>query len=168
MNNYLSLSETRIKRLRAQGYTTQTEAELNELAFGIRFPYRMCVAVLSIAVATANIPLLAAMMVLSFMSVLLPNHPFDYLYNHVVRKWVNKPALGPRSPQLTFACSIATVWLGATTWLFYAGVPVGGYVLGIMLIATASLPAFTDFCVPSFIYNALFNKKTIKSKAIIS
>ena len=159
MKNEQSLSKTRISRLRAQGYATQTEQELSELAFGIRFPYRLCVAILSIGVVMANIPILSVMLVLAFLGIVLPKHPFDYLYNHLLSARMNKPPVPPRAAQLKFACTIATAWIAGTISLFAVGMMTGGYIMGVLLILTASLPSTIDFCVPSLIYNALFGKK---------
>ena len=112
-----TLSDKRLARIRAQGYTYQSDAELNELAFGHRFAVRMCLTVLLTAIIMGSIPLLSVMMVIAFFGVVLPYHPFDYIYNHVVRKWVNKPALPRRSLQLKFACFLATPWIAGVIYL---------------------------------------------------
>jgi hypothetical protein len=72
---------------------------------------------------------------------------------------LNKPELPPRSKQLKFACIIATLWLVATTYLFYAGLVIAGYVLGGLLVAVAFIVSTTDFCIPSMIYNFIFKVK---------
>ena len=107
------------------------------------------------------------MMVIAFFGVILPNHPFDYIYNLVLRKKMNKPKLPPRSNQLKFACSIATLMIGATIYLFYSGIIAWGYIVGLSLIGVATLVASIDFCIPSKIYNAFFirNPKTVETEA---
>jgi len=152
------ISATRIKLLRAQGYCNQSDAEISGLAFGNRFAYIVCTSVVAVGVATAHIPTLAVMMVVALGGVVLPYHPVDYIYNHVLRGMLNKPELPPRSKQLKFACIIATLWLGATIYMFYAGHVMAGYVLGWLLVAVAGTVATTDFCIPSFIYNLIFRK----------
>lgn len=158
MNNSL-LSETRIKRLRAQGYSTQSAQELSDMAFGIRFPYRLCVTILSVGVLFANIPILALMMAMAALSIVLPNHPFDYIYNHLLSKRMGKPVVPPRSIQLKFTCTLATAWIGTMIFLFSSGMMTGGYILGVMLIITATLPSTIDLCIPSVLFNAIFGKK---------
>lgn len=159
ISNRTGLSQIRIIRIREQGYTCQTDAEIRELAFGNRFAYRLCLTFLIIGVAFANIPILTFMMLIAFFGVVLPNHPFDYIYNLVLRKKMNKPELPPRSNQLKFACSIATLWIGGTIYLFFSGLTSWGYISGTSLIGVASLVSTIDFCIPSKIYNALFLKK---------
>lgn len=159
MNLRASLSRLRIKHLRYQGYTCQTNDELEGLAFGIRFPYRLCTAILAIAVATVSIPLLYFMLTMAFLGIILPNHPFDYVYNYLIRRWMNAPKVPPRAPQLKFACTIATAWIAGTIYCFSNGMMVGGYALGVALIFTAALPSTIDLCVPSLIYNVFVRQK---------
>jgi len=154
------LSERRINWIREQGYFTLTNKEIRELAFGNRFAYRLCVVLLIFGVAFNYLPLLSLMMLIAFLGVLLPNHPFDYFYNYAMRKKMNKPKLPPRSKQLKFACTVATLWIAATIYLFYAGITTWGYIAGASLIGVAALVGTIDMCIPSKIYNALFLRKT--------
>ena len=159
MTNNPLLSTTRLNRLKAQGYCDHSDTELSALAFGNRFAYIVCTVILAIAVATANIPILIAMTMVAFFGIILPYHPFDYIYNHVLRNILDKPKLPPRSKQLKFACVIATIWLIATTYLFYANLTIAAYVLGGLLAAVAFIVSTTDFCIPSTIYNFIFKTK---------
>ena len=157
-SNQNQLSEKRIYYIREQGYIRQTDAEINELAFGNRFAYRICVTLVLFGVVSSYIPLLSAMMLIAFLGLVLPYHPFDYFYNLVLRKWMNKPELPPRSKQLKFACMTATLFLGLTIYMFYSGYAILGYIIGGALIGVAALVSTIDLCIPSKIYNALFNK----------
>ncbi len=158
--NHQLLSPTRIKFLKAQGYCNLSDNEISELAFGNRFAYIICGSIVAVAVASAHVPTLIAMTVVAFGGIILPYHPFDYIYNHLLRGMLNKPELPPRSKQLKFACVIATLWLIATTYLFYSGLTIAGYVLGGLLVAVAFIVSATDFCIPSMIYNFIFRVKT--------
>ena len=157
--NNKTLCPRRINRIREQGYLHHSDKEINDLAFGNRFAYRLCVAVLIGGVAFANIPTLIIMNLIALFGVILPNHPFDYIYNELLSKQMNKPKLSPRSPQLKFACSIATVWIAGTIYLFASQMMIAGYVMGAALILVAGLVASIDFCIPSIIYNTLFWKE---------
>lgn len=147
------LSGKRIEYLRAQGYCDQSDAELSELAFGNRFAYILCAFILAFAVITTSVWLLVLMTMVAFAGIILPYHPFDYIYNHYLREKLNKPELPPRPMQLKFACIIATIWLLVTIYMFNAGNVITGYILGGLLVIVASIVASTDFCIPSMIYN---------------
>jgi hypothetical protein len=159
-----TLSEKRVSRLRAQGYTRETKEELNGLAFGIRFAYRTCAAILTVAVLTQSIPLFGVMLGIAFLGIVLPNHPFDYIYNHILSGWMNRPKVPARSAQLKFACSMATAWIATVIYLLVAGHTTLGLAMAINLIVIAMFPATIDFCIPSAIYNALFKSKKAKTQ----
>ena len=153
------LSERRIRRIRTQGYKQKSKQEISDLAFGNRFAYQVCTALLTLGVVLADIPILSLMMTIAFLGVILNYHPFDYIYNHVISERLGKPKLPPRSPQLKFACAIATAWIGTTIYLFYHEYMLAGYIMGALLITIALLVSTIDLCIPSVIYNALFDRK---------
>jgi fatty acid desaturase len=151
------ISSVRLHRIRTQGYCNFTDANLSELAFGNRFAYIGCGLLILIGVITANIPVLSTMMAIAFFGIILPYHPFDYIYNYAIRGIINKPKLPRRSKQLKFACSIATTWIAITIYLFYTGHSVAGYISGGVMLSIVFLVSTTDLCIPSLIYNFLFN-----------
>ena len=159
------LSAARTKRIKAQGYQSYTNTEIAELAFGNRFAYIVCTSFLIPGILTANLTLLMSMAMVAFLSVILPHHLFDYLYNYGVRKILDKPQLPPRSQQLKFACAIASIWIIATSTLFLFDFYGAAYVLGAALAAIAVTVSTTDFCLPSLIYNALFKTNSTQKVA---
>lgn len=162
------LSATRLARLRDQGFWTQSDEELNDLAFGIRFAYRLCTSIVFFGIATQNVTILIAMMGVAFLSVFLPNHAFDYIYNAFLAERMNKPKLPERSVQIKFACSIATVWLGGLIYLFAIGQTSTALILGAIFLVIAISVSTLDFCVPSKIYNALFLDSEKKKAGMLS
>jgi len=84
-SNRQILSETRINRMKVQDYCNYSDAELSELAFGNRFAIILCSTIIAIGVTTAIIPILIAMTIVAFFRIILPYHPFDYIYNHLLR-----------------------------------------------------------------------------------
>ena len=154
------LSTIRINRIREQGYTNQCNQEINDLAFGHRFAFRFCTTLLIIGVVFSNIPLLSVMLCIAFFGVVLPYHPFDYIYNHVLSKRMHLPKLPRRSPQLKFACANATLFIGGTIILFNSNFILAGYALGGLLIGVALLVSTIDFCIPSIIFNSIIRTKT--------
>ena len=154
-----NLSRKRINRLKAQGYLNHTDNKICELAFGHRFALIACTTILGFGVATANVPILAGIAIVALGGVILPYHPFDYIYNYVLSGILNRPKQPPRSKQLKFACVIATMGISGTALLFYVGFTTAGYILGGSLFLVAFTVSTTDFCLPSMIYNFLFKVK---------
>jgi hypothetical protein len=157
MNNEQNIiSPSRVRRLKVQGYRNFKDYELSKLAFGNRFAYVLCSTLLLIGVITSNILLLSVMLFIAIFGILLPYHPFDYIYNGLISNLMNKPKLPPRSKQLKFACIIATLGIASTIFLFYAGLTLAGYITGGSLFLVAFLVSTTDICIPSIIYNFIF------------
>jgi hypothetical protein len=152
------LSPARRNRFIRQGYGSYSDKELNDYKYGIRFAYFMCGAIVLTGLLLTNLKFLTAAMIVAFLGTLPPYHPFDYLYNYVIRHLVNKPKMPPRSNQGRFACGIATIWLAGTIYLFHSGLNVFGYISGAILLSLATLVSTTDICIPSIIYNFLFKK----------
>lgn len=154
------LSPVRVSRIREQGYFSRSEQELSEMAFGIRFAYRLCNLFVIIGVVTQNLWVLGAMATVAFMSIVLPYHPFDYIYNHLLSKPMNRLPIPPRSIQLKFACSLATSFILTTMYLFITGNTLAAYIVGGLLISVATLVGTIDYCIPSVIFNYLFRRKS--------
>lgn len=151
-----SLSPRRLRRLRAQDYTCQTDAELEQLAFGIRFPFRFCAMLVIIALLTQSVVLFAFMLVVSFFGMILSNHPLDYVYNGLIAPALGRPVVPRRCVQIRFACAIATVWLTTIVILLSTGAVTAALSMAVVLAVLALLPSTIDYCVPTAIYNALF------------
>ena len=157
------ISQNRINRIKEQGYKCYSDLVINDLAFGNRFTYQLCAAILLVGVYLCNFTILSTMMGIAFLGVVLPNHPFDYIYNYFLAKRMGKPQLPPRSKQLKFACTIATICLGTTMYLASEGMMTAAFILGYSIVASALLVSTTDFCIPSIVYNAVekvFSKKS--------
>lgn len=154
------LSNTRKKRLEVQGMLGYSLADLEELKYGIRFAYVFCAFWVLLGVNSQNLYILITMNIIALGGMILKNHPFDYLYNYGLRHLIKKPPIPHRPPQIRFACLIATAWLFATNLLFLKELNLAASLMGYSLVAIALLVGFTDICIPSIIYNALFQKKT--------
>jgi hypothetical protein len=158
-NQDQNIKPLRRKRFETQGYRGYSNAELHNFKFGVRFAYYLCNSIVILGLLLTNLEILGAAMIIAFVGSFPPYHPFDYLYNYVVRHWIDKPKLPPRANQGRFACRIATVWLGGTIYLFYTGNNTWGYILGIALVIVGALVSILDICIPSMIYNFLFKRK---------
>ena len=161
------ISSIRIARIKEQGYDTGfTDEEISKHAVGNRFAYQLCTILFTIGIILTNIPILFAAAIIALLAVILPYHPFDYLYNYTVRQWLCRPKLPRRTAQAKFACGIAAVWLALIIFLFESSFFVWGYVLGGILFSVAFLVSTFDFCIPSLIYNNLFRRRKSTHKGL--
>ncbi len=158
MTNSKELSTKRVNWIREQGYFSYSDQQIRDLAFGNRFAYRLCLTFLVPGVVFANIPLLIIVNIVALLSIFLPNHPFDYIYNDLMWKWMKKPQVPRRSIQLKFACTLATIFIASTIYFMSSGMMTAGYLMGGQIIAVASLVSFTDLCIPSKVFNFFAGK----------
>ena len=151
-----TISHARIKRIREQGYFDLSDQQISDISLGNRLAYQICTSGVLFGVVLADVNILSVMCGFAFLGVVLPHHPFDYIYNHLIADRIGRPKLPRRSPQLKFACSMATVMLATIALLFASGSMVAGYVLGGSFLMLAGAVSILDLCIPSIIYNKFF------------
>jgi len=135
-----------------QGFVGLSDEDLSRVDPWLRFSPAICAAWAAVA-TVAHSP--AALLVLAGIAVLgavLPNHPFDAVYNRGVRRVTGAPPIPRYGTPRRFACSVAAAWLTATAAAFARGAASAGVALGILFTAVALVPVMTGFCVPSFIF----------------
>jgi hypothetical protein len=160
--NEKTLPRVRINNLKAQGYTAFSDCEITEFAWGNRFASILSGITLLIGLLTTSISTLIALNIIIAGGLLLPNSPFDYIYNFLLSNVLNKPKIPPRSKQAKFSLLIAFLWLNSTIALFYFEYTLFGYIMGVMLLSVSALVSTTDFCIPAVIYNLLYKIKIKK------
>jgi hypothetical protein len=146
------------RRLEAQGFVGLDDAALAEVGPWLRLAPALCSAWAAVGTALGSPGVIWALMPFAALGTVVRGHPFDVIYNHGIRHLLGTRRLPPYNAPRRFACAVATVWLGATGWAFYAGATLLGYVLGAALAVAALVPTLTNFCIPSFFYGLLFRK----------
>lgn len=152
----MPISPTARCRLEAQGFRNLDEEVLSEIGPWLRWSPAICAVVMGVGTILASPPILWGLAAIAVFGAVFPRHPFDLLYNHGFRHLTGTRALPRHGPQRRFACGLATVWLTGTGLAFHEGATTLGYVLGGVLTAVAALVAVTNYCIPSLVYNTLF------------
>lgn len=129
--------------LKYQGYD---ESQWDDLSAGLRFYPAVCAVLMGIATFLNSAGFMALIAVVAVLSVILPNHPLDYLWNGVISKLTSKAPVPPSTLQRKVACAIAVVGLGIASWAFFAGITWLGELIGYALTAAATLKAMTHYC----------------------
>jgi hypothetical protein len=154
-----ALSSFNRSNLEIQGVTGFSDEELFTHRQGFRFACKLCFAVVLLGTIFQGISIFAIAATVAFLAVVPPNHPFDYLYNVTVRRFMRKPKVLPRVTQGRFACAIATVWLSVTTYFFALGWTVARTAMGLVLLTPAGMVGFFDVRLPSMLYNAIVHRR---------
>jgi hypothetical protein len=146
------------RRLEAQGFLGLDDAALAEIGPWLRWSPVLCTAVMATGTILASPPVLWSLAAVAALGAIFPFHPFDLLYNHLVRRLTRTRPLPHHAAQRRFACGTAAAWLTGTGLAFHAGSTTLGYVLGGALTVVAAIVSVTHFCIPSLIYNTLFRR----------
>lgn len=143
------------RRLDIQGFEHVDDGALAPVARWLRLAFALCALLAAVGTILASPAVLLALAAIAALAAAFPVHPFDLLYNHVIRRFTGTGPLPPRGAPSRFACGMGAVILVVAAWLFDAGHMVAGYALGGMLTAVAALVATMDICIPSLMYRAL-------------
>jgi hypothetical protein len=132
----------------SQGYRLSDD-ELQRLRFAVRFPTALCLPLVAIGLVTGSWPLLLGLAAIGGVAGFTTRHPFDTLWNRVVRRFVAAPEL-PRNPRpRRHAFKLGTAMLVAVAALFAADQQAAALVLGALLVLACASATVLNFCVPS-------------------
>jgi hypothetical protein len=150
--------------LTMQGYGALSEEERKSLWLGIRFAPALCFAGIALGAVLASPVLLLAMAVTAFVGgFLTPKHPFDYLYDVILRPLLGGPNVPASPPPRRFACQMATPWIAAIAVAFLADLAIVAWVLAVPLLVVAATVATTNWCLPSLMYGLLHGQRAGES-----
>jgi hypothetical protein len=146
--------------LTMQGYGSLSDGERRGLWLGLRFSPVLCFAGIALGTALASPVLLLAMAATALTGgFVTPKHPFDYVYDAVLRPLLGGPSVPPSPAPRRFACQMATPWIAAIAVAFWAGAPTLAWVLAVPLLVVAAANTITNWCLPSLIYGLLHRRQ---------
>jgi hypothetical protein len=134
--------------LTTQGYCLN-DAELRELSLALRFSTGLCLTLVVVALALESAVIVFTLVGIGAIASFTARHPFDHLWNHVIRHVVGGPALPPNPPRRRHAFKVATVWLAIVGGLFSAGATTAALLLGGLLVAACGTVTAANLCIPS-------------------
>ena len=153
----MKISDKTRHRLAIQGYEGINDKELSEAALWIKFAPGVCAVWAATGTFMASYTVIWALAPLALLGAIFPYHPFDSLYNFVIRHFLGRKALPKNGAPRRFSCALGSVWLFAVGFSFYTGLDLLGAALGYSMVAVATLVTTTDFCIPSGLYRRLFS-----------
>ena len=144
----INLSTIR-QRLEVQGFLGLTDDDLKEIGPWMRFTPVLNLTFTVIATALSSIPLLVGLATLMTAGAIMPIHPFDALYNYLVRSITRTQPLPKSGVRRRIVFAVGATWLLLTTGVFLFGMTVVGYVVGGLMAVLIAPLAFVHFCVLS-------------------
>ncbi len=146
------------ERIQAQGFCGLDDATYAQINYPLRLSPAICMVWVAAGTALASPTILWVLAPFAALGAILPGHPFDVLYNCVLRHPLGTPALPRYGFRRRFACAVATIMVVAAAWSFQAGVPVLGYVVGSWVVAGTFANVSMGLCMPALILRIFFGK----------
>ena len=134
--------------LTTQGYRLG-DAERRELSVALRFSTGLCLTLVVVALALESPVMVFALSGIGVIAGFTARHPFDHLWNHVVRHAVGGPVLPPNPARRRHAFKVATVWLATVGGLLSTGATTAALILGGLLVAACATVTAANLCIPS-------------------
>lgn len=144
-----------------------SDAERRELSVALRFSTGLCLTLVVLALALQSPAMIFALSGIGLVAGFSARHPFDHLWNRVVRHLLGAPALPPNPARRRHAFKIATVWLASVGVLFSAGATTASLVLGSLLVAACAAVTVANLCIPSEMFAWWERRATRKRAAVI-
>jgi hypothetical protein len=144
----MSARDWRRGNLATQGYCLD-EQDSRALSLGLRFSGALCMTLVIVGLALASPAMILALSAVGVVASIGPNHPFDYVWNHGLRRIAGGPPVPPTGRGRRFGFRVATVWLLAVGVLLAAGAATAGIVGGVLLLAACAPFALLNLCIPS-------------------
>ncbi len=137
--------------LTTQGYCL-TDSERRRLAVGLRFSTGVCLALVVVALVLQSAVVVFALCAVGLVGGFSARHPFDLVWNRVVRHLLGGPQLPPNPPRRRDAFKVGTAWLTLVGVLLGAGATTVALVLGGSLVAACATVTATNLCLPSELF----------------
>lgn len=116
--------------------------------YGIRFSYPLYLALVALGVFLVNPYLLSIAALIAFFGVILPMHPFDYIYNYCVSRLIGTDKIPGRGSELQVNSGLALLFfLGVLVSIAYK-IQLNYAVMALLYILSSSffitIQLFTD------------------------
>jgi hypothetical protein len=100
------LAETR-DRLVTKWFVCRVTSGRKSAQYGMRFSYPLYISLVALGIFLVNPYILAVTAVIAFFGIVLPMHPFDYVYNYGVVKLLGMKKIPGRGSELQVSSSVA-------------------------------------------------------------
>lgn len=155
-----------LNRLALRGLPISDDPDFIRMGAWVRVTCAVCATVVAIGTAFALTPLLWFLVIVAAIGAVGPRHPFDAVYNHVIRRFTGTIAYPRNRGPAKFASAVGATWITAVALAFESGHPMLATVLGFAFVVVASHVVITQLCLPSIIFQFLFGDRSLIRPAI--
>jgi hypothetical protein len=144
------------RRVELQGFLDLDDDTLARVGPWLRLAPAICATWVAAGLVLWSPAVVLGLVPMAALGATLRNHPFDLIYDRLVRPRTGGPRIPRYRAPRRFACGVGTLWLLGLAGAMVAGPAWLGRFLAIAFVVTALIPATTDFCIPSWTFARLF------------
>ncbi|HEX2613263.1 MAG TPA: DUF4395 family protein [Fibrobacteria bacterium] len=137
------------RRLWVRGFRDLTVDEACRIGPWMCFTPMLQAILFGVSTVTASGTVLRVLAALLFLGALMGRHPFDWIYDGVIRFLEESPKLPSTPPRRRAVFAVGGIWCLVTAALFSNGNMVAGYALGTAMTLSTGFLALTHICIPS-------------------
>lgn len=124
-------------QLKEQWLVCGTISDKKSIQYGIRFSYPLYIAIVFLGVVLENPYLLSITLLIAFLGMILPMHPFDYVYNNGVVRLIGTNKIPGRGSELQVNSTVALVFNLCVITLILFSIPINYSVLSIIYVLSS-------------------------------
>lgn len=98
------------KQLMTKWFVCRVISGRKSAQYGTRFSYPLYILIVALGIILVNPYILSATALIAFFGVILPMHPFDYIYNYGVTKLINTSQIPVRGSELQVNSCVALIF----------------------------------------------------------
>ncbi len=97
-------------QLLAKWFACRVTSGRKSAQYGLRFSYPLYISIVALGILLVSPYMLSITALIAFFGVILPMHPFDYLYNYTVAKLTSADQIPGRGSELQVNSSVALLF----------------------------------------------------------
>ena len=105
-----SILQTTKSRLMTKWFVCKVTSGRKSAQYGIRFSYPLYISLVTLGILLVNPYILSITLLIAIFGVMLPMHPFDYIYNYGVTKLIGTDQIPGRGSEFQVSSSIALLF----------------------------------------------------------
>lgn len=151
------LSDVR-NRWMAKWFVCRLTSGRKSAQYGVRFSYPLYIPFIALGIFLENPYLLSLAAIIAFLGIILPMHPFDYIYNYGVAKLIKTPQIPGRGSELQMNSIMSLVFTLSVATLIISGVQLNYTVMALIYVSISSFFIAIQLFTDDFSIYSLFKK----------
>lgn len=125
------------EQLMARWFVCRVTSGKKSAQYGIRFSYPLYISLVVLGVFLANPYILSFTLLIAFLGIILPMHPFDYVYNYVVSSLAGAKKIPGRGSEMQVSSGVALIFNLAVIVSILLGIQLNYLVMALIYVVSS-------------------------------